>query len=350
MESLARAALDEHLAASRALDFERIGRGFAAEATLLANGEEVRGRSAIVEWFRVRKDFFSALTFRLERVEVLDACVAIDWWGTIGERAFCGRDEFDADSAGLITQQRVVSVVATDRPFANVRLEFEPPVARLVLDRDEKRNAVSQPMLKRMTAAIAEVGARADVRVLVLTSEGRDFCAGEDVGGFEFPDSDTARRFLDGPLDFFTAVEELAKPVIAAVSGYALGFGSEVLLVVDSVYAAADSVFGFAEIDHGAVPSVLVTRGIDCAFARRAAFLAMSGRRFGVDHAVEARLVHRVVDEPRAAAEAAALRLAERAPAAVALIKTLLGAHAAEDHDRARDFMPPVLRQVVPRR
>lgn len=346
----ARAALEEHLAASAPPDIDRVRRGFAPDATLLTpEGGAVRGATEIADWFRQRIDFFAGLVFRLERVEIEARSAAVEWWGTIGDRAFCGRDEFDVDGDGLIAEQRIVAVGRTDRPFAAVRVEVEPPILRIVLDRDEKRNAVSQPMLKRMTGAIAEAGERDDVRAVILAAEGRDFCAGEDVGGFEFPDTETARRFLDGPFDFFTAVEQLPKPVIAAVSGHALGFGSEVLLAVDSVYASPDATFGFAEIDHGAVPSVLVTRGIDCVFARRAAFMALSGRRLPTDAAVDARLVHRVADDPRAAAEEAATRVSGYSRGSVALVKTLLGADAAEDHDRARDFMPPVLQQVRPR-
>lgn len=228
-----------------------------------------------------------------------------------------------------------------------LRLELEPPLARIVIDRDEKRNALSIPMLHALRRFVDDVVApRDDVRALLLAGEGRGFCAGEDIGGFEFPDLETAERFLGGPLDLFVALETLPKPVVVAVHGFALGFGSEVLLVADSVHAAPGSVFGFAEIDHGLVPSVLVTRGLDVAFRRRALDLALTGRRIGVEEAVEARLVHEVADDARAAAEAAAHEMAEWSPESVALVKGMLGSGAVDDHARAREFMPPVLVQV----
>jgi enoyl-CoA hydratase/carnithine racemase len=227
-----------------------------------------------------------------------------------------------------------------------LRFELEPPLARVVIDRDEKRNAVSLPMLLAMRRFVEEVAADERVRAVVLCGEGRGFCAGEDVRGFEFPDVETAERFLSGPLDLFTALERLPKPVCVAVHGFAFGFGSEVLLVADSVHAAPGTVLGFAEIDHGLVPSVLVTRGLDVAFRRRVLDLALTGRRIGVEEALEAGLVHELADDPRAAAEAAAREMAEWTPESVALVKALLGSGAADDHARAREFMPPVLTQV----
>lgn len=227
-----------------------------------------------------------------------------------------------------------------------LRFELEPPIARIVIDRDEKRNALSLPMLEAMKRFVDEIAADDSVRALVLAGEGHGFCAGEDVRGFDFPDIETAERFLSGPLDLFTALERLPKPVVVAVHGFAFGFGSEVLLVADSVHAAPDTVLGFAEIDHGLVPSVLVTRGLDVAFRRRVLDLALTGRRIGVEEALDARLVHEVADDPRAAAEAAALEMAEWTPESVALAKGMLGSGAVDDHTRAREFMPPVLTQV----
>lgn len=216
-----------------------------------------------------------------------------------------------------------------------------------MIDRDAKRNALSLPMLEGMRRFVEEVVAPADdVRALLLAGEGRGFCAGEDVRGFEFPDIEAAERFLAGPLDLFAALEVLPKPVVVAVHGFAFGFGSEVLLVADAVFAGPGTTFGFAEIDHGLVPSVLMTRGLDVVFRRRALDLALTGRRFGVEEALEARLVHEVADDPRAAAEAAAREMAAWTPESVAVVKGLLGSGALDDHDRAREFMPPVLTQV----
>jgi len=229
---------------------------------------------------------------------------------------------------------------------AHVRLEVEAPLARLVLARPERRNAVSQAMLAEMTAMLGEVAADERVGALVLRGEGPDFCAGEDVRGFQFPDAEACAAFLRGPLGFFTALETLAKPVVAAVHGHALGFGAEVLLACDAVLADPGAILGFAEIDHGAVPSVLMTRGLGSLFRRRALDLALTGRRVGADEARDLRLVHEVVAGVHEAADALARDLATRPAAAVAVVKTLLGADAPDDHAAAAEFMGRVLVQV----
>lgn len=231
---------------------------------------------------------------------------------------------------------------------AHVRLETEGRVAHLVLARPERRNAVSQAMLATMSEAVRVVAADEDLRALVLRGEGPDFCAGEDVRGFTFPDAETATAFLAGPLGFFTALETLSKPVVAAVHGHALGFGSEVLLACDAVLAEPSATFGFAEIDHGAVPSVLMTRGLESVFRRRALDLALTGRRVGAHEARRLHLVHEIVEDVQVEAQRLALDLAGRAPDSVRVVKTLLGAGAKDDHDTATGFMGRVLVQVRP--
>lgn len=339
-----RAAFDDHLDAVVTGDVARNVAGYHAGARLYGpRGELVEGRDAIGAWFGARAKFFGSLTLRPERIEIRPGSVTIDWWGTSGQDRLEGCDEFDVDAQGLIKEHRVPHVIRTSREHTGLRLEIEPPVARLVLDRDDKRNAVSQSMLGVMNAFVAEVRADAGVRALVISGSGRAFCAGEDVRGFDFPDPESGARFLAGPLGFFGALETLLKPVIVAVHGAALGFGSEILLVSDAVYADPGSTFGFAEIDHAAVPSVLVTRGLDVVFRRWALDAALTGRRFGAVEARQMGLVHVVTAEPHAAAETGARQMAEWSPAAVAVIKGVLGRDAIDDHDRAREFMPAVL-------
>lgn len=230
----------------------------------------------------------------------------------------------------------------------HVRLEVDPPLAHLVLARPAQRNAVSQAMLATMTAALAEVAGNGRVGALVLRGDGPDFCAGEDVGGFDFPDAEVSARFLEGPLGFFAALETLPKPVVAAVHGHALGFGAEVLLACDAVVAEPSAILGFAEIDHGAVPSVLMTRGLGSLFRRRALELALTGRRVTAAEGRDLRLVHEVADGAHEVAERLARELAEHPPAAIRVVKTLLGADAADDHSAAAEFMGRVLVQVRP--
>lgn len=344
----ARSALDRHLAALHPFDPARLADGFAPDAVLRSPGGEGRGCEAIVARLERTEPLRRLEALRTERIELADGMASVDWWGSSGRgaEAWTGRHELFAGQEGLIERLTVSMEQVPGRAFRSVRFEIEPPLARIVLDRDEKRNAVSQAMLAEMTEFVAEVGRRPDLRALVLAGAGRGFCAGEDVRGFRFPDPATAQAFLEGPHRFFEALEVVPKPVVAAVHGFALGFGAEVLLAVDGAYASAGTTFGFAEIDHPAVPAVLVSRGLDIVFRRRALSLALTGRRFDAAEAAEARLVHDVVEDPVAAAEEAAREMAGWSPEAVATTKGLLGHDAPDDHNRVRDFMPAVLLQT----
>lgn len=342
-----RQALDEHLQAARGTDLDALGAGYHADARLHTHeGDVVVGRQAIVQWHAARADTLCDLQVRPEHLEIRSDGVLLDWWAATAHGALAGRGEFVIDDGGLITEQRVTGLGVTDREHRGVRVEVEPPVARIVLDRPEKRNSVSQSMLASMTSAVRDFSSRTDLRAVVLRGEGPTFCAGEDVGGFHFPDEDTARAFLEGPLTFFEELETLPIPVFVAAHGAALGFGSEVLLVVDGVAVAPDTRLGFAEIDHGAVPSVLVTRGLGVLGRRLVADLALTGRRFGPGEGVRVGLVHRVTDDPTAQVEVWARGVSGFDPDAAATIERLVGAGAAADHARARDFMPRVLVRV----
>jgi enoyl-CoA hydratase/carnithine racemase len=344
----AREALDKHLLGVFNANPDQIKEGYAKDAILRLPDGEICGQDAIGEWYQQNIDLCKTLNFRFERIEIKDWWASIKWWAdSKNSNVFVeGHEEFIVNSDGNIQEQLLLKTNPTEQPYGGIRFELEPPLARLILDRDEKRNAVSQAMLKIMKQSVAEVADNPDIRALIISGIGKDFCAGEDVMGFDFPDASSVVRFLDGPLDFFNALETMNKPVVVAVHGHALGFGSEILLVADGVFSSPDAVFGFAEIDHGAVPSVVVTRGLDVIFRRRVLELALTGRRFDVKTAIEAHLVHAMADNPIEAAEQAAIQMAAWSPDSVSLIKSLLAHDAPEDHDRAREFMIPPLTQV----
>ncbi|MFC1825751.1 enoyl-CoA hydratase/isomerase family protein, partial [Thermodesulfobacteriota bacterium] len=198
----ARTAFDEHLSVTLDLQLEPLKAGYAEDAVLHAPDGVSKGREAIGAWFSERAHFFRALGLRPERIEAREGFVNIDWWaGQDPEQPpITGRDEFDINDEGLIIEQRIVGLGKANRPPHYVRVEIEPPISRLVLDRDEKRNAVSRAMLDTMTNFVNEVAADPTIRTIVISGAGRDLSAGEDVKGFDFPDDATAVEFLKGPL------------------------------------------------------------------------------------------------------------------------------------------------------
>jgi enoyl-CoA hydratase len=195
----------------------------------------------------------------------------------------------------------------------------------LTLDRPAKRNAVDGRTSRALAAALDTLDDDPDLAVGVLTGAGGTFCAGMDLAAF-----------LDGdapevPGRGFAGLTEAppAKPLIAAVEGYALAGGCELVLACDLVVAAEDATFGLPEVGLGLVAGSGGLLRLPHRIPRAvAAELALTGDRFGAADAHRWGLVNRVV-APGGARDAAvglAARIARNAPLALAATKRLLAA------------------------
>lgn len=135
-----------------------------------------------------------------------------------------------------------------------VLLERSGHVATVVLNRPEKRNALSDALYRRLTALFAELDADASVRVVVLTGAGAHFSAGADIG--ELADHHKG----DAPTGAEAAIAACHKPVIAAISGYCLGAGLQLAAACDLRIAATDALFGVPPARLGVVYPLSATR------------------------------------------------------------------------------------------
>ncbi|MGB3373373.1 MAG: crotonase/enoyl-CoA hydratase family protein [Rhodococcus sp. (in: high G+C Gram-positive bacteria)] len=192
-----------------------------------------------------------------------------------------------------------------------VRIERSGPVTTVILSRPESRNAVDGPTAAELVAAFEEFDADDDAAVAVLWGEGGTFCSGADLKALGTERSNHATEHGDGPMG--PTRMQLSKPVIAAVSGYAVAGGLELALWCDLRIIEKDSTFGvFCRrwgvplIDGGTVrlPRLIGTS--------RAMDLILTGRAVDADEALAIGLANRVVDVggARAAAEALAADLA----------------------------------------
>ena len=207
--------------------------------------------------------------------------------------------------------------VRTERPADGVLL--------ITIDRPDRRNAVDGATSRALAAALDQLDGDPDLAVGVLTGAGGTFCAGMDL-----------RAFLDGdapevPGRGFGGLTEAppAKPLIAAVEGYALAGGCELVLACDLVVAAADATFGLPEVGLGLVAGSGGLLRLPHRIPRaRAAELALTGDRFTAAEAHEWGLVNRVVASGGAQEAAVELagRIARNAPLALAATKRLLAA------------------------
>lgn len=129
-------------------------------------------------------------------------------------------------------------------------------IATITLDRPEARNGYTSRMADELAHALEAAGADEDVRVIVLTGAGRDFCVGADLSGgsLRSHEQSTEDGWLEPASRATRPMFYLAKPVIAAVRGAAVGVGSTVLLPADFRLAATDTRFGFVFSRRGIYP------------------------------------------------------------------------------------------------
>jgi len=209
-------------------------------------------------------------------------------------------------------------------------------VADVRLNRPEKLNALDMALFTALADTAAALAEAPDVRAVVLSGEGRSFCAGLDLTAFSAmaagerwrPAEDPTTTGADGRSLGQRAVlawYDLPVPVIAAVRGHALGGGLQLAMGADIRLAAPDAVLSVFEINWGLTPDMAGTQllprlvGPDVA-----AELTYTGRRVEAAEADRIGLVTRVVDDPLAAAHALAARIAAVNPDAIRANKGLL--------------------------
>lgn len=201
-------------------------------------------------------------------------------------------------------------------------------VARLVLNRPEKHNALSGEMIGEVTEAAAELGRHPSVRAVVLAGAGESFCAGADLGWMKAQiAADGAARAREATklAMMLQALNTCPKPVIGRVQGNAFGGGIGMMAVCDVAIGADHARFGLTETRLGLIPATIgpyVLARMGEAMARR---VFMSARLFGAEEAVTLGLLARRV--PAAAldeaVEAEVAPYLACAPGAVAEAKAL---------------------------
>ncbi|MDF2140045.1 crotonase/enoyl-CoA hydratase family protein [Paenirhodobacter sp. CAU 1674] len=202
-------------------------------------------------------------------------------------------------------------------------------VARLVLARTEKHNALSAQMMDEITAAITALGADPAVRVVVLAAEGGSFCAGGDLKWMQAQinaDAETraaGARKLAGMLN---ALDSCPKPVIGRVHGNAFGGGIGMMSVCDVAVGVEGARFGLTETKLGLTPATISPYVVARMGAAKARRVFMSSRLFDAAEARDLNLLARVVapDDLDAAIEAEVVPYLSCAPGAVADAKALV--------------------------
>ncbi len=214
-------------------------------------------------------------------------------------------------------------------------------VATLKLDRPEKHNAMSAQMIAELIQAASDLGQDASVRVVVLTGEGKSFCAGGDLGWMQDQmAADPETRFAEARklAEMLQALNTLPKPLIGALQGNAFGGGVGLAAVCDVALGVETLKMGLTETKLGLIPATIGPYVIARMGEARARRVFMSARLFDAAEAVTLGLLAKVVpaDELADAVEAEVRPYLACAPGAVASAKALV-----------RDLGPKIDEQVI---
>lgn len=187
--------------------------------------------------------------------------------------------------------------LSTGRTYENIIVSRpEPGVALFTLNRPKALNALNSALMSELNEAMEEADADSEVAALVLTGSERAFAAGADIK--EMKDKTFSGAYSSDFLGDWTRITQIRKPVIAAVSGYALGGGCELAMMCDIILASPTANFGQPEINLGVIPGAGGSQRLTRAIGKSRAMEAiLTGSDIKAKQAAEWGLVSRVVPE-----------------------------------------------------
>jgi methylglutaconyl-CoA hydratase len=225
-----------------------------------------------------------------------------------------------------------------------IDIDFNGPVATVTLNRPDSHNAFNPRMIGEITAAFQSLGDNPDVRVIVLTGNGRSFCAGADVGYMrETADYTFEENVADGEaiFDLMQAVDGCPKAVVGRINGAAIGGGAGLTACCDIAIAVERAKFAFSEVRLGIVPAVISPFLVAKIGAANSREMFLTGERFLAPKALEIGLVQQVVPDEAALDSAVQERVEQllmAAPGAQADAKKLIRTVSGQPKEAMRDF------------
>ncbi len=206
--------------------------------------------------------------------------------------------------------------------FILVTTNYDTHIALIQLNRPKELNALNLQLMLELKEALRELDANDDVRAIIITGNERAFAAGADIKQMA---GKSAIDMLN--IDQFTtwdSIKKTKKPIIAAVSGFALGGGCELCMTCDMIVASETAKFGQPEIKIGVMPGAGGTQRLTRAVGKALAMeMVLTGKFISADEALAAGLINRVVPVELYMNEALKLarEIAAQSPVAVRLAK-----------------------------
>ena len=219
-----------------------------------------------------------------------------------------------------------------------VLVEIKESIAILTINRPKALNALNPDVLKALSAALIQCNDNDDVRVMILTGAGeKSFVAGADIAAMKDMTSTDALAFAELGQGTFRLIEQIQKPVIAAVNGYALGGGTELAISCDIVLASEKARFGTPEVNLGVFPGFGGTQRLTRLLGKaRAKEVIFSGEMFDAARALAIGLINRICPPEELMEEAMNLArtIMTKGPLALAMAKQAIEAGYDEDLDK----------------
>lgn len=231
---------------------------------------------------------------------------------------------------------------------ALTHIERAGDVCIVTLNREAKLNTLTPAMLKELEAHARAIDADRDIRVVILTGAGsRAFCVGADITQWAALEPlDMWRQWVKRGHQVFDQWARLRQPVIAAINGHAFGGGLELAISADIRIATTGAQYALPEASIATCPGWSGSqRMVRLIGGSQTKYLAISGQRLSATQALQAGLVHEVVeaDALMTRAEALAAEMATKAPISLQLTKQLVNAATGEDKDAVLEAMAGAL-------
>jgi len=213
--------------------------------------------------------------------------------------------------------------------FQKIVYAIDGPVARVTLNRPDKRNALDSEMVSEIRRALAESADNSDVRVVLLAGVGKDFCSGADLAALhQIAKATVMENLADARqlADVFLDMRRHPRPIVAAVRGRALAGGCGIATAADIILAAESAQFGYPEVKIGFVPAMVMAIVRRSVSEKRAFELLTSGEPFPARTALEIGMINRIFPDASfdREVESYAAQLATRSSSALSLTKSLL--------------------------
>jgi enoyl-CoA hydratase/carnithine racemase len=230
---------------------------------------------------------------------------------------------------------------------ADIDLDRDGEIGHLRLNRPAKLNALDRDMVARLAQRVAEIERDEAIRVVILSGEGKAFCAGGDIDAWASePPESFGRRWLRDGHDAFDALARLRQPVIAVLDGHALGGGLELAACADIRVAEQQIKIGQPETGLGVIPGWSGTqRAVRRFGAQTVRRMVVAGEVFTADQARALGVVDHVVETGQAMAEAKTLaaRILTRGPLATELAKMMVNAAEGEERERVTETLAGII-------